>query len=281
MAVRLVNSPLLEIADILITEDEKYKALLKKYLEQGLSYPAARYHGILDYYNFLYKDNEKYNHNQNTAVIKKSLSGSNSILAIEYLKALKLTKSRIIPITVPRIRSSYSAEKIKKGISSATSIRKEILNNGMTSKVQSALPEVVFQLLSDSFEKGLGPIDNNDLEDLFLGILRRSSLSETASWMDVGEGLENRIKEQALRATSLKEFLSSVKTKRYTHTRIQRILIHGLLNLSTNAFRDMNNKTGSAYHACPCFSKKPPSFEEIKKGGKSSNYYKVCSYISL
>jgi len=262
-------SPLLEIADILITEDEKYKALLKKYLEQGLSYPAARYHGILDYYNFLYKDNEKYNHNQNTAVIKKSLSGSNSILAIEYLKALKLTKSRIIPITVPRIRSSYSTEKIKKGISSATSIRKEILNNGMTSKVQSALPEVVFQLLSDSFEKGLGPIDNNDLEDLFLGILRRSSLSETASWMDVGEGLENRIKEQALRATSLKEFLSSVKTKRYTHTRIQRILIHGLLNLSTNAFRDMNNKTGPAYLRVLAFSKKAtPLLKRLKKVAK-------------
>ena len=53
-----------------------------------------------------------------------------------------------------------------------------------------------YQILS---RKGL-LIDNNDLEDLFLGILRRSSLSETASWMDVGEGLKielrNRHSEQ-------------------------------------------------------------------------------------
>ena len=39
-----------QIADILITEDEQYK-LLKRYLAQGLSYPAARYRAILDYFN--------------------------------------------------------------------------------------------------------------------------------------------------------------------------------------------------------------------------------------
>lgn len=181
---------------------------------------------------------------------------SNSILAIEYLKALKLTHSNILPLTIPRIRSSYSNQRIKKGITSAASIRREILKNGMSDLVRYALPETVFNILSDAFNKGMGPVTNNRLEDLFLGILRRSSLSDIASWMDVGEGLENRIREQAHRAASLDDFLSLVKTRRYTHTRLQRILIHGLLNLTTKEFRYMNSETGPAYLRILAFSKK-------------------------
>jgi len=255
--------PLQKIADILTDEDKQYKALLKKYLARGLSYPAARYHGILDYCKT--NDNNEYDQNESIDIIKKSLSGSNSILAIEYLKAIKLTQSNIIPLTIPRIRSSYSAEKIKKGISSATSIRKEILKYGMTGKVQNSMPESVFLTLSDAFEKGFGPVDNNSLENIFLGIMRRSSLTEIASWMDVGEGLENRIKELAHRASSLEEFLSLVKTKRYTHTRLQRIIIHGLLNLTTDVFNDLH-KTGPAYLRILAFSKKAvPLLKKMKE----------------
>ncbi|HHU49571.1 MAG: nucleotidyltransferase [Caldicoprobacterales bacterium] len=255
-----------QIADILITEDEQYKALLKRYLAQGLSYPAARYRAILDYFNSTNRAAEKQNHKDNIAVVKKALTLSNSILAIEYLKALKLTHSNILPLTIPRIRSSYSNQRIKKGITSAASIRREILKNGMSDLVRYALPETVFNILSDAFNKGMGPVTNNRLEDLFLGILRRSSLSDIASWMDVGEGLENRIREQAHRAASLDDFLSLVKTRRYTHTRLQRILIHGLLNLTTKEFRYMNSETGPAYLRILAFSKKAaPLLRKLKE----------------
>ena len=262
-------APLQRIADILVAEHEEYKALLKAYLAQGLSYPAARYRGILDYINDFDQNNGNQICRKDGFTIKKALSGSNSILAIEYLKALKHTQSSIIPIVIPRIRSSYSTPFIKKGIASATAIRKEILHNGMTQKVQDALPKTTFKLLSNAFENGMGPVDNKGLENVILGILRRSTPSEIACWMDVGEGLENRIKDQAQKTGGLDELLSMVKTRRYTYTRLQRILIHGLLNLTTDAFRQVNNATGPCYLRILAFSQNAsPLLKRLKQTAK-------------
>ena len=258
-------SILKQIADILVAEDIQYKELLRNYLSNGLSYPAARYNALLDYIK--YSDSKKSIYDcLDLKMIKKALSGSNSILAIEYLKALKITNSNIIPITIPRIKSSYSDTRIKKGISSATSIRKEILKNGMNMKVRNALPEKVYNSLSDFFDQGMGPVDNNHLGDLFLGIVRRSRLDEIASWVDVKEGLENRIKENAQKATNLKEFLTMVKTKRYPLTRLQRIVIQGLLNLTETDFQDMHRKTGPPYLRILAFSNRAlPLLKKLKK----------------
>ncbi|MGI6571212.1 MAG: nucleotidyltransferase [Caldicoprobacterales bacterium] len=241
--------PLQRIAAILLAEPEEYRMLLKSYLAKGFSYPAARYHGIMDYSK---TSSEKLP----DEVLKKALSGSNSILGIEYLKALKKTHSSITPLTIPRIRSAYSSQKIQKGISSATSIRREILADGMTGRVADALPGAVFDLLSEAFARGMGPVDHHAMEDLILGILRRSSREEIAAWMDVEEGLENRIKEFAHKAAGLDDFLSQVKTRRYVLTRLQRILVHGLLNLTKQAFREMNSETGPAYLRILAFSEK-------------------------
>ncbi|MDD4679546.1 MAG: nucleotidyltransferase [Clostridia bacterium] len=238
-------APLQSIADILTDEDEKFRKLLRKYLAQGLSFPSARQKAV-----------EDYNPGLQEAEIHAAMSKSNSILAIEYLKALNKSNSSIIPLTIPRIRASYGSTRIRKGIASASSIRKEIFQNGLTQRVKEAVPLPVYQILSDSIANGMGPIDNTAFGDFILGILRRSSLSEIASWMDVTEGLENRIKEQAQSACSLDEFLSLVKTRRYVHTRLQRILIHGLLNLTTESFHELNDITGPKYLRILAFSNK-------------------------
>lgn len=67
--------------------------------------------------------------------------------------------------------------------------------------------------------------------------LRKMSIQEIASLPDVSEGLEYRIKEAANVSTTLEGLLSYIKTKRYTHTRIQRILLHSLLGITN---KDVN-----------------------------------------
>jgi len=54
--------------------------------------------------------------------------------------------------------------------------------------------------------------------------------------MDVDEGLENRIHKLSSSECFIKDILDSIKTKRYAYTRLQRILIHLLLNLDENIF---------------------------------------------
>jgi len=68
----------------------------------GLSFPKARENAMLMYLN----DVRKY---------ANVLSGSNNILAIEYLKAIKKQKSNIYPFTIKRTGTEYnSLESVRK-----------------------------------------------------------------------------------------------------------------------------------------------------------------------
>ena len=58
------------------------------------------------------------------------------------------------------------------------------------------------------------------------------SIAEIAELPDVGEGLENAIKNTANSCNSIVEFLNIIKSKRYTNTRLQRILLYTLLGIT-------------------------------------------------
>ena len=61
-----------------------------------------------------------------------------------------------------------------------------------------------------------------------------TSLKEIADLPDVSEGLEHAIKNAANSCNTLVEFMNIIKTKRYTNTRIQRILLYALLGITKN-----------------------------------------------
>ena len=79
-----------EFADILISEPPEFKSLLAHELSTGISFPKARENALLMYVN----DIRKY---------ANILSSPNNILAIEYLKALNISKSNIRPLAIKRI----------------------------------------------------------------------------------------------------------------------------------------------------------------------------------
>ena len=58
------------------------------------------------------------------------------------------------------------------------------------------------------------------------------SLDQIAELPDVSEGLENLIKKAANSCNTISEFMNIVKTKRYTETRIRRILLYSLLKIT-------------------------------------------------
>ena len=57
-------------------------------------------------------------------------------------------------------------------------------------------------------------------------------MEQIAELPDVTEGLEHSIKNAANFCNNIKDFIDIVKTKRYTQTRIQRILIFALLGIT-------------------------------------------------
>ena len=71
------------------------------------------------------------------------------------------------------------------------------------------------------------------------------SLEEIAELPDVSEGLENSIKNAANSCNNILDLISLVKSKRYTQTRIQRILLYSLLDISKTDMK--NSKKGIPY----------------------------------
>lgn len=69
-------------------------------------------------------------------------------------------------------------------------------------------------------------------EKAILYKLRTMSAENFSKIEDVSEGLENRIEECIKEANSLDEIYDSIKTKRYTHSRIRRIILRAFLGIT-------------------------------------------------
>lgn len=207
-----------KFAEIFYHEPSEYLSLLNHELSKGISYPKARENAILMYLN----DIRKY---------ANVLSDPNNILGIEYLKALKKTRSIIRPITIKRESVGYNDLGIRNNFASATSIREMICNNKL-SKLPSVIPAETYHILYNSFQKGHYVKDLSRFEKEIIYTLRKMTLQEIANLPDVSEGLEHAIKNAANSCNTLNEFMNIIKTKRYTTTRIQRILLYALLGIT-------------------------------------------------
>ncbi len=209
---------LTNFANILYKEPLKYKSFLSHELKKGISYPKARENALMMYLN----GNRKY---------VNVLSSPNNILGIEYLKALKKLKSNITPISIARFETGYNDITYSGNIASATAIR-NMIKNGSFDALAKLLPNHSYSILIKNIKQGHVVPDLSVFEKQILYNLRSMYTEEIAELADVSEGLEFSLKNAADSSNSLDELLSKVKSKRYTSTRIQRILLYSLLNIT-------------------------------------------------
>ena len=212
------------IANVLYSEPKEFTAILNHELGKGISFPKARENALMMYLN----DIKRY---------ANILSGSNNILAIEYLKALKRLKSDMKPFSIQRKKVYYNDERIVDEFASATAIRKLVATE-QYDELRKVVPRNSYRILKEEIEKGSYVLDLIKFEKEILYTLRKMSVQEIAEFADVTEGLEYAIKNAADSCNSLIELVNIVKSKRYTQTRIQRILLYILLGITK---KDMQN----------------------------------------
>ena len=212
------------IANVLYNEPKEYTAILNHELGKGISYPKARENALMMYLN----DIKRY---------ANILSGPNNILGIEYLKALKRLKSDMRPFSIERKKVYYNDEKIVDEFASSTAIRKLVARE-QYDDLRKVMPKNSYLLLKKEIEKGNYVLDLVKYEKEILYNLRKMSIKEIADLPDVAEGLENAIKNGANSCNNLIDLVNIIKSKRYTQTRIQRILLYALLGISK---KDMAN----------------------------------------
>ena len=205
-----------KFANILYDEPKEYSTILSHELAKGISYPKARENALMLYLN----DVRKY---------ANVLSNSNNILGVEYLKAIKKLRSKVQPITVKRIGTDYNSLKVKDRLASATAIRNLIQNN---EDIVKLVPKTSFEILSENMKYGKTVNGLATFEKEIIYTLRKMSVQEIGELQDVSEGLENLIKTAADSCNTLEDLINSIKSKRYTRSRIQRILLYALLDIT-------------------------------------------------
>lgn len=209
-------TPLSDVANILYKEPKEFSSLITAQLRSGLSYPKAREIALSQFFG----SSQKYS---------DIVSNPNNILGVEYLKALKKHRSHIKPLTIKRDYADYNSKQEKNGIASATAIRTMIQNK---KNIHRVIPYETYELIDECKEKGNIIPSLAVFEKEIIYTLRKMTLSEIASLPDVSEGLENKIKFAANNFNTLEDLIANIKSKRYTQSRIQRILLYALLNIS-------------------------------------------------
>ncbi len=188
-----------------LIEKDDYSDLLQRYLKDGNSFPKARELAISEKYG---KD------------IGDIISKPNNILACEYISECLKADMDIGFFTTKRIGVQHDSLLENQGYYSASNLR-QMLKDNLKSNDK----------LFEDIRNGCKVYDFTLLETAILVKLKSLTLDKFLNLPDVSEGMENRLFSAAQNSSSLEEFYNSVKTKRYTHSRIRRICLCVLLGI--------------------------------------------------
>lgn len=197
------------IASLLNLEPEEYKNYLKYNLDEGLSFPKARMEAIK---KFMSK-------NSQLLLSEDEMKTSNNILGIEYCKSLKKLNSTIKPYTVKRKGSLYADVKLS-DYPSATSIRNSLKESKNADLLKNSIPKNSLEIIESN-------INNITFKDSMFNFLKYKAYTNKNSLKtlpDISEGLENKVYEALTKCNNIDEALTFIKSKRYTYTRLSRIL---------------------------------------------------------
>lgn len=235
------------LAGFLTKEPEIYKKELKAQLRTGKNFPSARNTALLTCMADSSPDGSSFSDLQRDDNFSGLLSSPNNILGLEYIKCLLRRNSAIKPYIVTRRGNGYNDTDLSGTFSSATAIRTALsrLGNpvqnsdtmacstlpGIPASIKSAVPDLTCPVLEDAAR-------SNRLlfTDDFSSILHYKLLSEKekgfSSYLDVTEDFSNKIVNSLPSFCSYTDFATHLKTKELTHTRVNRALLHILLNLT-------------------------------------------------
>ena len=194
-----------------ILSEDRTDSLIMEQLSSGITYAAARENAVREIIG-------------GKADI---LSQPNNILAVEYVSALNRLKSSIKPVTFLRQGPGYNDGFADGEYASASEIRRLI-------QAGEEWKKYVPDCENYRDDAKCVPVDLDKYSTAVLYRMRMMSADELSRVPDVSEGLENRISAAAASASSLEELLMSVKTKRYTLSRIRRIVLSAFLGIESD-----------------------------------------------
>lgn len=189
----------IEIAKTIQTNSDSYNRLVKDAMQKGLRYPDACNQAL-------------------STLMNQEVKTPNDLLGLAYTKEV-ITNNYPIHLHAIKRTSHYHSETIET-FASATALRKALKEN---KDVSNQLPGYIYY-------KDKALLDSNT----FFPYLKYNILmnDQLANIHLVDEGIENLLKETINKTQNINELISLLSSKRYTRSRIARMLAHILLNNS-------------------------------------------------
>jgi predicted nucleotidyltransferase len=148
----------------------------------------------------------------------------NHILAMGYARENQRYSTPMQLLPIQRKQAAYHSKELGRGqIASATAIRKAVQ---LKQEVKAYVPSRIEADLRAT------TIEWEDFWPLLHYQLTATPVEQLRKIYQVTEGLEYRIKE-CLPAASFADFMAALKTKRYTRTRLQRLMCYILFQVTT------------------------------------------------
>ena len=179
-----------------------FPSALRTFLDQGLSFPAARQQAL-----------------HALGLDAGLLSSPNNILGVEYCKAILTLGCAMSPLVIHR-PGDYHAQTADPCAPSATALRRMVVQG---QSIRSYVPTELFQN---------APVHTLAAgERAILARLRTMSEEEFSALPYGGEGLWRKLMHESRRQPDLESILAAVKSKRYTRTRLDRMVMCAFLGI--------------------------------------------------
>ena len=198
------ETALMQTAAALLSD--AFPIALRRHLDAGLSFPAARQAALED-----------------MGLDGSLLAAPNNILALEYCKAILSSGCAMKPMPIPR-GGSYHDEEADFENPSATAVRKLMLDSQDFSLFIPEKARPIFQnALLHTMEAG---------ERAILAKLRTMTGAEFEAIPYGSEGLWRKFMHACRSEATLDGIINATKSKRYTRTRIDRMIMCAFLGIS-------------------------------------------------
>lgn len=194
------------MADIQLN-DKNYNNIVKEYLSNGYNYPTALSKAIKD-------------------ILNLDIYLPNDLLALSYIKQVKLINNNINVIGIKRT-NDYHSKEITSNIVNASLIREQFKNN---LDISNYIPSYDTNKLYN--------VSVNDFYPL-LKYQILNNINNLDKFLTVDEGIDNRIKKYIKNSNNWNELVNNIKTKRYTYNKINRMFMHILFNLTKDESKNI------------------------------------------
>ena len=184
---------------------------LRKYLGEGMTFAKARQLAVGDVCG---------------GDAARLISTPNNILAVEYLRAAGELSWEVEAFTVKRFGAAHDSQKPDGKYAGASYLRTNI------NELEAYVPKQAAEIYNAAVKQGIYPHSKDKFEGMMLSYLRRLAPEQLAALPELSEGIEGRLYRAIREGRSIPEIHAALKTKRYTMSRVRRLVLCAFLGIT-------------------------------------------------